>query len=406
MIRTWILLPLALITACIGQTGTKTQDPEIVRFAEFNVEDIRTADLSNPDHPRLKQAAAILQTIRPDIVLLSEVAFDYAGVAGYDSTVGEGANGGRFVANFLAIAQNSSTMPIDFQYFSAPTNTGVSSGFDLDNSGSAVREYPSVQLSNPAGDAPRQTAAERSYGNDSWGFGVFPGQYGMLLLVNPDIEILRDKVRTFQLFKWSDMPGALVPQDSAGTVWYDDAEWRELRLSSKSHWDVPVRLRNGAVVHLLLSHPTPPAFDGPEGRNKRRNHDEVRFWGDYISGADYIVDDQGKRGGLSPGVHFVVMGDLNADIDEGSSFGNPVGEYLLSNPAVNGTFVPVADSSGQALYGRLDADDTAQWGLRVDYVLPSSTMKVHDGGLYRPAGFIVSDHFPVWLDAEVPAPSR
>ncbi len=38
------------------------------------------------------------------------------------------------------------------------------------------------------------------------------------------------------------------------------------RLSSKSHWDVPINV-NGRVLHVLASHPTPPVFDGPEDRN-------------------------------------------------------------------------------------------------------------------------------------------
>ena len=55
-----------------------------------------------------------------------------------------------------------------------------------------------------------------------------------------------------------------------------------LPLSSKSHWDVPVRIGN-VTLHLLASHPTPPAFDGAEDRNGRRNHDEIRFWSDYLT---------------------------------------------------------------------------------------------------------------------------
>ena len=34
-------------------------------------------------------------------------------------------------------------------------------------------------------------------------------------------------------------------------------------LSSKSHWDVPVRLGDGSVVHALCSHPTPPCLMVP-----------------------------------------------------------------------------------------------------------------------------------------------
>jgi hypothetical protein len=59
-----------------------------------------------------------------------------------------------------------------------------------------------------------------------------------------------------------------------------------LRLSSKSHWDVPIDIPLGdgvtKRVHMLLHHPTPPAFDGEEGRNLRRNHDEIRLFADYV----------------------------------------------------------------------------------------------------------------------------
>ena len=169
---------------------------------------------------------------------------------------------------------------------------------------------------------------------------------------------------------------------------------------------MPVRLPGGGVVHVLASHPTPPAFDGAEQRNIRRNHDEIRFWADYLGGADYIVDDSSKSGGLDVDAHFVIMGDLNADPDEGSAFNNPIETWLLSHALVNGGFVPQASSEAVATYPRLDADDTAAWGLRVDYVLPSTTLRVLDGGILRPigadtVGVPVSDHFPVWIDVTV-----
>jgi len=47
----------------------------------------------------------------------------------------------------------------------------------------------------------------------------------------------------------------------------------------------------------------PPTFDGPEDRNGKRNHDEIRFWTDYVTPGQggYIYDDAGKVGGLTPG---------------------------------------------------------------------------------------------------------
>src|SRR2546430_1237691 len=80
---------------------------------------------------------------------------------------------------------------------------------------------------------------------------------------------------------------------ATGEGFYSDEELEALRLSSKSHWDVPVRTGRGETVHLLAAHPTPPGFDGPEQRNVLRNHDEIRFWADYVDprAGGYIYDD-------------------------------------------------------------------------------------------------------------------
>ncbi len=73
-----------------------------------------------------------------------------------------------------------------------------------------------------------------------------------------------------------------MPTDPDGTPWYTPGpELDSFRLSSKSHWDVPIEIGK-KTVHFLVSHPTPPVFDGPEDRNGTRNHDEIRFWADYV----------------------------------------------------------------------------------------------------------------------------
>ena len=123
-------------------------------------------------------------------------------------------------------------------WFTAPSNTGVQSGFDLDRNGTV----------GAAGDA--------------FGFGAFPGQFGLVVLSRYPIETR--EVRTFQTFRWADMPGALLPVDGTGESWYTPEELAVLRLSSKSHWDVPIDVGRGRDVHFLVSHPTPPGFDGPE----------------------------------------------------------------------------------------------------------------------------------------------
>ncbi|WP_456425452.1 endonuclease/exonuclease/phosphatase family protein [Rhodocaloribacter sp.] len=400
------MTPCDLSAQTREETGGESRDTVALRVATFNVEDVRTDDLKNPAHPRLRRLAARIQRLRPDVLLINEIAYDQPGAPGYTDGEPEGQNGRRFAETFLAVSQGPGLEPIRYRAFMAPSNTGIASGFDLNHDGRTVTTFPPPPPAGPDGAPGPQTDEGRAYGSDCWGFGTFPGQYAMALLVREDLDLLAGEARTFRLMPWSRMPGALRPLDPAtGEPWYADDVWAVFRLSSKSHWDVPVRLPNGRVLHLLASHPTPPAFDGPEARNKRRNHDEIRFWADYLDGADYLVDDAGTPGGLPEDAAFVLLGDLNADPDKGSAIDDPVGTFLLAHPRIRGDFVPRATPGGLAAFPDLDPDDTARWGLRADYVLPSTNLGIRDGGIARPEdpdAPAESDHFPVWLDLLVP----
>jgi hypothetical protein len=289
---TVLLAALSLLTldgaamAAGGDGAGRSGDERSARFATFNaslnraVEGELVADLSTPDDVQARAVAEVIQWVRPDVLLINEFDFDADGLAVR-----------LFQRNYLSVGHNGAT-PISYPYwFVAPSNTGIPSAFDLDNNGA---------VGGP---------------NDAFGFGEFPGQFGMAVFSR--YPILRDQVRTFQLFLWQDMPGALLPDDPATPApgdWYSPQELAVFRLSSKSHWDLPV-LVGGKVIHTLVSHPTPPVFDGPEDRNGTRNHDEIRLWSDYVlpSRSGYIYDDEGRRGGLKAGARFVIMGDQNAD---------------------------------------------------------------------------------------------
>ncbi|MBX2822757.1 MAG: endonuclease/exonuclease/phosphatase family protein, partial [Rhodothermaceae bacterium] len=290
--------------------------PTTLRIATYNIEDIRTQDLKNPNQPRMKAAAALLQELQADILLINEITYDQPGTPGFEEGDKEGGNATRMARTFLERSQQAELEVLQYQVFTAPTNTGLASGYDLDRNGVVLDAIPEVPAPGPDGSSAPQTAEGRTYGGDAWGFGMFPGQYGMALYVRDGLTILHDSVRTFRLLPWKAMPDALLPmQPGTNDLWYEGPVGEAFRLSSKSHWDVPVRLPDGQVIHFLASHPTPPAFDGEEGRNKRRNHDEIRFWADYLDNAPYVVDDNGQRGGLQDGAAFVILGDLNADPD-------------------------------------------------------------------------------------------
>jgi Endonuclease/Exonuclease/phosphatase family len=367
-------------------------DHGTVRYATFNaslnryregqlVEELADPSLRPAGDRQIRTVAEIIQRVRPDVLLVNEFDFDDDGRGG-TSRAAE-----LFQDNYLSESQNGAR-PIRYRYrFTAPSNTGVPSGFDLDNDGRVV------------------TTPGPGYGNDSFGFGEFPGQFGMT--VYSKHPILERGVRTFQRFLWKDMPGARLPDNPATPQpadWYSPEELAVFRLSSKSHWDVPIRVR-GQVVHLLTSHPTPPVFDGPEDRNGTRNADEIRLWADYVTpgAGGYIYDDRGRRGGLEPGARFVIAGDQNSDPLDGDSIPGAI-QQLLNNPRVNTTVTP--DSPGgpeqSAIQGGPNAThrsdpafDTADFAdrpppftdpgnLRADYVLPDSGQRIKDAFVFWP----------------------
>ena len=399
-----VLVVLAVVGVLFG-CGSENEngETEAVRVMTYNIEDVRTADLRRHDHPRLQAAARQIQSLRPEVLLVNEMTYDQPGAPGYEAGNPEGHNAQRFAHHYLASPQADTLEGITYQPVMLPVNTGIPSGFDLNNDGQTVSTVPEVPGSPDGGGVAPQNDAGRAYGNDAWGFGTFPGQYGMALFVHEDLTVLRDSIRTFRLLEWSSMPEAAVPVDSTtGERWYSGDEWDEMRLSSKSHWDVPVRLPDGTVLHLLASHPTPPGFDGVAQRNNRRNHDEIRLWTDYLSGRSYIEDDSGRAGGLHADARFVVMGDLNADPDDESRFRDAI-RALIDHPRTQGDVVPTATSAGMNAYPDLTPDATARWGGRIDYVLPSKGLSVVDSGVERPtprdtSALPASDHFPVWLD--------
>ena len=278
--------------------------------------------------------AEIIQRVRPEVVLINE--FDYI-----DGPIDGNALTDAFQANYLGIGQNGAG-PIAYPYvFVAPSNTGIASGFDLNNNGQIVT-----------------TPLAPGYGDDALGFGEFPGKFGMAVFSMHPIDY--DAARTFQHFLWRDMPRALLPDDSAApgpADWYSPEELAILPLSSKSHWDLPIDI-GGSTVHFLVSHPTPPVFDGPEDRNGRRNFDEIRFWADYLTPgkAGYIYDDQGRTGGLKPGSSFVIAGDQNSDPLDGDSVPGAI-QQLLEHPRVNAASAPSSEGAVEAASpGRRECD--------------------------------------------------
>ena len=368
--------------------------PNAVRFAAFNTAlsrdtpDALRRALAQPGDMAAARITEVLQRVRPDVVLLSEFDLDPTGRSVE-----------HFRRNYLAVSQNGAD-PIDYPYAFAPrVNTGEPSGVDLNGDG---------EVTGPA---------------DAYGWGNYPGHYGMLVLSRFPLDV--ENARSFRLMRWADLPENLIPEG-----YYSDDARAALRLSSKTHLDLPVSVftsaddrgnRRAKTVRLLISHPTPPVFDGPEDRNGRRNHDETRLWIDYLHGA-LLTDDAGVTEPLPPDASFVILGDLNADPFDGDSFGDAINR-LIGHPRVNQNRTP--DSQGALQADREQAGlnfkhrghpahDTADFpdlpprgpgNLRVDYALPSRDLDLIDAGVFwpprgHPLGRLAnaSDHRLVWID--------
>lgn len=370
--------------AFIGGTRAATA----TRFIAYNIEDLRAAEIANPSNKQANAAIAVIGALQPDVLLINELHYD--GPMDANGCVREGTAAHAF-AERIATAYPA----LQYQVVVAPVNTGVPSGRDIDGNGAIVT-----------------AEGTRGYGNDCLGFGNFPGQYGMALFVRQGITVEWEKVRTFRTFKWNDMPDNLLPALDAELTFLCRDSRAMFPLSSKSHWDVPIVLESGARVHVLASHPTPPVFDGPEDRNGRRNHDEIRLWVEYLDDAAWITDDACVAGGLDADEAFVIMGDLNADPESGDAAEGAI-DQLLTHPRVQGGVAPRAKTSLDDERG----DVTSSFGLRVDYVLPSRGAKIVAQGVYWRAGDgpedaaatvsedvvgAASDHHPVWVEVVFP----
>ena len=110
MIRCAMIVSLVVCCASFGA--------DTLRVATFNVWDVSSRDLAEPDQPRIERIVGVLQAMRPDIVLINELAYD--GVPG---------NAGR-LADLVRRSQGPGLEPLDYSVFTAPSNTGLTSGLD------------------------------------------------------------------------------------------------------------------------------------------------------------------------------------------------------------------------------------------------------------------------------------
>ncbi len=258
-----------------------------------------------------------------------------------------------FIDNFLGRGED----PIDYPFFYiGKTNSGVRTGF-----------------SSPF---------------DYKGYGRFEGQYGIACLSRFRMDF--DGIRNYKDVPWGAMPLNYCAEAACP---------ERFPLWSTAFLDIPVDI-TGTKVHLVLLHPTVPLRGY---MNLRRNADQLRFLGRYINGQD------------APGVPalgrdapFVVIGDLNADPEEGVGTCEVIKEFLENGNLIS----PRTDEKtflegGGAEWTSIDGPGLLE--ARLDYILPSkSRFILKEFHVFRPGGTPwwpvarqASDHFFIYADCEL-----
>jgi len=298
------------------------------------------------DDPQIDATIAIINAVKPDILLLTNIDHDHD-----------------------AFALTALRERLGFAHqFTATPNAGLMTELDLDQNG---------KLGEP---------------RDAQGYGRFPGDGGMAVLSQWPVGEVTD----LSDMLWIDLPGAQTPED-----WPADVLAIQ-RLSSVNHWIVPIQHPDGAL-HLMAFSATPPVFDGPEDRNGLRNADELRLWSHILDAnppSDFVVIGNANLDPLDGDGRSATMATFLSDPRITDPAPKSVGGALTDNTGHLGD--PAMDTA--------DWDDASAGNLRVDYVLPASTWTINDAGVFWPApdnpfsdllgsdGQAAGPHRLVWVD--------
>ncbi|WP_246175907.1 endonuclease/exonuclease/phosphatase family protein [Roseovarius bejariae] len=315
------------------------------------------------DDPQITAFAMVVRRVSPDILVLQGIDYDH----------------GRVALRALRNKIDKDGGPHYPHVFTKRPNTGMPTGLDMDGDGRLGQS------------------------RDKQGFGRFAGQAGMAVLSRWPFD--RQKMRDFSHVKWQDLPSASLPMSMDAPFPSFEAQ-KVQRLSSVGHWVLPVKLPHAPVLTLMTFHATPPVFDGPEDRNGHRNHDEILFWQKFLDGEFGPVPDD----------HFVLLGDANIDPVDGEGRKSAVNR-LLADPRLQdpepkrpGPVLQGPEQSGDPRLDTVAWPDDGPGHLRVQYLLPSSDLRVVNAGVHWPTpdtdvaaeASAAGPHRMVWVDIALP----
>lgn len=351
-----ILAPLRLLAETATAPATDraiAPAGKVLRIASFNTELSRKGpglllrDIERGDDTQIQAVVALIAEIKPDILSLQGIDWDYGSLA------------------LKALERRFAGAGHAFPYlFARQPNSGLTSALDLDGD---------QRLDGPG---------------DSQGFGNYTGRGGIAVLSR--LPIRQHSVTDLTSFLWRDLPGATLPRHLDGSPFPSTEAQAIQRLSATAHWALPIGLSDGRDLMLLTFQATPPLFDGPEQRNLLRNRDEIRLWQRYLDQALPAPYDN------PPSQCFVLAGGANLDPQTGAGDHQTIID-LLNDPRLQDP----RPRSPQAGLNTVHWPEAGQ--MRVDYLLPSQDLKVLDAGVVWPEtpdspAATASRHRLIWVD--------
>lgn len=321
---------------------------EALRVAVFHTELSRDGpgllyrDIARGEDAQVAAVVDVIASAAPDVIVLRGIDWDLDGLA------------------LSALAAELAEAGLDLPFrFAARPNRGIPTGLDIDGNGRT-------------GDP-----------EDAQSYGLFVGQEGLAVLSR--WPIAAGEAHDFTQMLWADLPGALLPWPGQ-----PDGTAEVLRLSSTAHWLLPIDTPDHGRLWLGAFAATTPVFDGPEDRNGRRNHDELRFWQLLLDGALPTPAPEG----------LILAGHANLDPDRGEGRREAI-RALLSHPELQD---PQPRGAADTLTVDWKRDDLER--MRISYVLPSQDWRILDAGVvWPPAGTpeaetadTASRHRLVWVD--------
>lgn len=332
--------------------------PGTWRIAQFNLRELSTDKIVATSHPQVDAAAKIVARFHPDVVCLNEMQFDIANVPTSGMPGAKSAKPGTF-----STAESNATR--------------IAARIAAENP-EAIYPYALITVGNSgfAWSGPRPSTEPGSDWYSLRGWGEYRGRFNTIVLSK--FPIVTDQVRIITDVAWDAIPKNSIAQMKTDTGLDVPAGYP---VFEKSLNVIPLDI-HGKTTYLVMSHPTAPAF---WSINPYRHEDELRALALFLDGQLPGVES------VPQGSPFVLIGDLNADPEEGDSRPGAIARVLAHDRlepwfpegagtmGKNPTFNTYVSGCGKG-DGSSVGDPSSRFQMQIDYILPSKEIGRAQGG--------------------------